>query len=355
MSDEWQHVEYPKIRNKVKDEVEGEEFVVTEKVHGANFSFVTNGVEVRCARRRDFLKDEEKFYNYKRFHAQYEAAILRLFKRIRDERPVTFVHLYGELYGGAYPHRDVKRVATASTVQHVVYYSPDNHFSAFDVMITTTNDEQVFLSHDDMTRHLDACSIPYLPPLLITSNFAEALSFNLEFTTHIPAALGLPPLSPTIHANDNIPNPKNIAEGVVVKQRSGGGVDTRFVLKLKHPLFDETKAVKTTQVKAVMRATGSYFRVVMTAVEENVTATRVAAALSKVAEVDMSKGVKDNESLEAVVGEMVNDVEEEVKSSCSDAMTNLTPEQREKVRVVIEKKSRGAVISYLCSIERASA
>ncbi len=40
---------------------EKETYVVQEKVHGANFSFFTDGKEVKIAKRTDFIEENEMF------------------------------------------------------------------------------------------------------------------------------------------------------------------------------------------------------------------------------------------------------------------------------------------------------
>jgi hypothetical protein len=49
-----------KLFDKYKDEI----WVMTEKIHGSNFSFIYNGIVLQCARRNDILKPGENFHNY---------------------------------------------------------------------------------------------------------------------------------------------------------------------------------------------------------------------------------------------------------------------------------------------------
>ena len=82
-----------------------EEWVVTEKVHGANFSCHTDGKECRYARRRDFLKENEGFYDFKKadFMTDFSAKVLDIFQRVKEivnDGEIFHVIVYGELFGG---------------------------------------------------------------------------------------------------------------------------------------------------------------------------------------------------------------------------------------------------------------
>ena len=86
-----------------------EEWVVLEKVHGANFSCHTNGEECKFARRRDFLKENEGFYNYKKadFMKAFGEKAKHIFKRVQEllvGKEVAQVIIYGEVFGGKHFH-----------------------------------------------------------------------------------------------------------------------------------------------------------------------------------------------------------------------------------------------------------
>ena len=82
-----------------------EDWIVLEKVHGANFSCHTNGEECKFGRRRDFLKDNEGFYNYKKtdFMKGFCDKALHIFKRVQEmivDKEVSQVTIFGEIFGG---------------------------------------------------------------------------------------------------------------------------------------------------------------------------------------------------------------------------------------------------------------
>ena len=82
-----------------------EEWIVLEKVHGANFSCHTDGKECKFARRRDFLKEIEGFYSYKEadFMKGFDDKAVHIYKRVQElncGQEIAQVVIYGEICGG---------------------------------------------------------------------------------------------------------------------------------------------------------------------------------------------------------------------------------------------------------------
>lgn len=65
------------------------EWVVQEKVHGANTSFLCDGDEVRFAKRTSVLSEDDKFYDFTSLLEAYKPRVVSLFKRIRDTYPAV--------------------------------------------------------------------------------------------------------------------------------------------------------------------------------------------------------------------------------------------------------------------------
>ena len=80
------------------------EYVVQEKVHGANTSFLCDGETVRFAKRTSMLEDGEQFYDYPELLERYRDRVLKLFGGIKAKFPeVTHISVFGEMFGGLYP------------------------------------------------------------------------------------------------------------------------------------------------------------------------------------------------------------------------------------------------------------
>ncbi|CAG8465772.1 3562_t:CDS:2 [Racocetra fulgida] len=228
----------------------------TEKIHGANFSFFTNGHEIKCARRNGFIAPDEDFYNYQSMLTKYTLQILLLHKLMLSKNLIRgeMIIIYGELFGGKYPHPDITKDVKENLnpihpIQSGVYYSPKTEFIAFDLF-----DGVDLLDFDIMEELLNASDIPYLKPL-IKDSYENVIKFDPNFTTTIPKLFGYPtPLPPPF--NDNM------AEGIVIKpvKNIRTSKRRRVILKIKAPNFDErkknpdklSKKVKVTSVDKVM-------------------------------------------------------------------------------------------------------
>jgi hypothetical protein len=85
------------------------DFVVTEKIHGANMAVCALIVPVRCAlaKRREWIDaDDDVFFGFRDISADLEECIhASLDGYAAKARPlVTRLFVYGELFGGKYAH-----------------------------------------------------------------------------------------------------------------------------------------------------------------------------------------------------------------------------------------------------------
>jgi Rnl2 family RNA ligase len=178
-----------------------QDYVVQEKVHGANLCFITNGIDIISAKRTELISDDENFYNSKKVLKKYESKIFQLFKLISDKFiDVSQVTLFGELFGGVYPHTDVEKVSTAVFIQKGVYYCPDNDFYAFDILV---NKEQ-YLDTDTINSLFETVGFLYARTLF-RGSLNDCLQYPNNFQSQISKWIGLPDLA------------QNICEGVVIR------------------------------------------------------------------------------------------------------------------------------------------
>lgn len=145
-----------------------EEYIVTEKVHGANFSFwlseENNEVIIRCAKRSGWIEDSEKFFNYKPVLDKYKQSLITLYQDLSVDTLVV----YGELYGG--------------NIQSGMCYKEEQDFIAFDV-IGSNNGEYQVISKDIMFELLETYNIPTTPIIGIYPTLKEALDVKESFTS----------------------------------------------------------------------------------------------------------------------------------------------------------------------------
>ena len=60
------------------EKLTGGEWIVTEKIHGSNFCFSTNGKEIKCAKRNSLIEDEKSFFGHKEIQKRLEPAIRKV-------------------------------------------------------------------------------------------------------------------------------------------------------------------------------------------------------------------------------------------------------------------------------------
>ncbi len=233
-----QFIKYSSIENSYRDKFmdiireegkDGGEWVVMEKVHGAQFTIYYDGAEVLASTRTAFLTPDMDFYNWQDVVAVNREKLLQLYAILKAQNPaIQEVAVYGELFGGSYPHPDVPKVKTAKRLQKGVFYHPDNLFYAFDIRV-----DGKYLTVDETNSLFEQTGFFYARPLF-RGTLEECNQYADDFPSKISEWLGLPPIA------------ENIAEGIVIKP-----IDARFIrlgdrviLKSKNEKFKERKSLK---------------------------------------------------------------------------------------------------------------
>lgn len=233
-----EHFKYSSIENTYREKFiemikeegkDGGEWVVTEKIHGGQLAFYYDGNELKASTRTTFLTEGIDFFNYETVMAANADKVKKLYDLLAKEREeLSLVIVYGELFGGDYPHPDVPKVKTAKRLQKGVAYHPDNLFYAFDIRA-----DGRYLSVDDANRLFEAAGFFYAKPLM-RGTFQECLQHPDNFLSVISEWLGLPPIE------------DNITEGIVIKPVEPDflRVGERLILKSKNEKFKERKSKK---------------------------------------------------------------------------------------------------------------
>lgn len=202
-----------------------EVFIVQEKVHGANFSFFTDGKEIKIAKRTAFIEKDEKFYNAHQILERYRKNVIDVFEKVKTIYPdLETVVIYGELFGGGYKHKEVEPVKDAIKVQKGVEYAPYNEFYAFDIKLNGIT----YLDTDLVNQIFEETGFFYAK-ILFQGTLDEALKFPNVFDSKIPAWLGLPEIE------------NNMCEGTIVKtlKTKYFGNGSRVILKNKNEKWVE--------------------------------------------------------------------------------------------------------------------
>jgi len=213
------------------------EWCITEKVHGSNFAYYITATEMKPAKRNSMLSEGENFYQYLRLANKVPHKLTAMWdflaeKGNDDEKPYYMI-VYGELFGGHYPHPDIPADHSVRMIQKGVWYHPDINFYIFDIWL---NDR--FL---DMDMVIDLCQLHdlFCVEILQRGTLVECLKYPNEFQTTIPERLGLPKIEP------------NICEGWVLKPVSNIFEEngSRIILKSKNDKFKEVEATPIKRMK----------------------------------------------------------------------------------------------------------
>jgi len=212
------------------------EWVVTEKVDGSCFSFISDGDNVQVAKRTSVLSENElsKFFDADIMLEKYKDKVLELTKYMQEVYNVSEVQIYGEHFGGIYGGETIEGY---SKIQKRVNYIPFTDFIVFDILLTSEN-KKLFLDWNDVKYFSIKFGLKVVPELY-RGTFEECLKYPNLFQTKIPEMYGL----------EYIEN--NIAEGVVIKPikdlRFADG--ERVILKNKNDKFKEKGKIKKSKIK----------------------------------------------------------------------------------------------------------
>lgn len=254
------------------------EFVVQEKVHGANLTFITDGIEIKCAKRTGLLEPDEKFFNYQKIRDKYQEKNLKTFEEVKKLEPqMDLLYIFGELFGGYYPHPEVAKVPGAIRLQQGVFYSPDNDFYAFDLRIYN----KTYLSLNQSMEIFEKIGFLYAKPLF-KGTLYECLQYPNEFESYISGWLGLPKIE------------NNIAEGIVIKPLVTRFLPdkSRVIIKNKNPKYEE-KIIKKNKIKRPKPELSGKIKNFQEEVKTYINQNRLETVISKVGKPDIGFFAKD--------------------------------------------------------------
>ena len=277
-------------------------WVALEKIHGAQLVVAVDGQGVRFGKRKSWLAEDENFFGWQLLRPVLEQSARAVYAALGA--PVT---LYGELFGGAYPHPAVQRIPGLQAVQTGIWYTPDLRWALFDARVG-----EEFLAWSEL-KEIAIRSELLTPPLIATGTCAALGQVSHRFPTRVPALFGLPEL------------PDNLAEGVVMKPDAREKVAERSALKRKIPEFDEARFDESEPMDPSQRLSAQELAALA---RRFVNPARLASARSKVGE---GTGVLD---------EVVLDVMLDLSAAFSAAMATLGPEGEAEIDAAIREAAR---------------
>ncbi|WP_298508382.1 RNA ligase family protein [uncultured Kordia sp.] len=305
-------------------------WVVTEKVHGANFSFVYENGSLKFAKRKAYLSWEDDFFGFQIVVNQLETNIIRLFEELSTQISGTKFIMYGELFGGSYPHSSVEADTTVQAVQTGVYYSPTINFCSFDIAIETEGvSTKTYLDYETAISYFEKHGIFYAKPLLI-GKFGEAVNFNTRINSTIPKQLQLPELT------------ENLIEGVVIKpynKLENAVISSRPIVKLKNKEFEEEKfhQAEKWSYTAKLSSKSEDLSFILEELRNYITTNRLESAISKIGALDMT----NTQRVTDIETEFFKDTLVDFNENNDNLLEELTTDEQhwihERVRAEIQK------------------
>ena len=255
------------------------QYVIQEKVHGANTSFLCDGHQVQFAKRTSVLPEEEKFYDYPELLEAYKERVIRLYSCIKRKYPnVTSISVFGEMFGGMYPHKEVKPMHRYTTIQKGVCYTPIHEFYGFDIFLFAEQEKR-YLPVAEVNGLFEQFGFFYAKALF-QGTLMECLKYPNAFHSKVAEWLGFPAID------------DNICEGVVIRPvepvflRNG----SRVLIKSKNERFAEKKSVKKrNKIFEEPTPMSDELKVLIGEVELYVTENRLANVVSHIGEVHVTK------------------------------------------------------------------
>lgn len=304
------------------------DWVITEKVHGANFSFVYEKGLLRFAKRKEYLAWEDDFFAFQALVNKVEDKVLRIFEQISlDFRAKKYI-IYGELFGGAYPHPEVEAYPHLQAIQTGVYYSPAIEFCAFDIAIERSG-EKSYLDYKIAMEYFEKNGLFYAKPLWI-GKLHKAFSFDTRFNSTIPPALPL--------LEDNL------VEGVVVKPlQEIQELENRPIFKIKNAEFEEESKfheAKKWHYIPDLKSRSVELSFLLEDLRKYVTQNRLNSAISKIGHLDFNNEAR----VLAIKDEFLNDVITEFNQAYSNILADLPETEQEwliaRIKIDIQKCMR---------------
>lgn len=290
---------YPSIENSYREkyinnwlvkfpELEMEEFIITEKIHGANFQIFITPDDFRFGKRNSFIKEDEKFFGYEPVMEKYTEMIMEMQFYLKENN-YDSMRMFGELFG--------------SNIQKGVDYGEKKKFKVFDIYI-----EDRLLSQKDAVDLINDLGYGsyYVPIITVVEGIKKALEFDAEFDTLLSD------------------KEDNICEGVVIKPyRKAYTFDglAPFHLKVKNKKFLE-RASKSNKPKVAM---SDKFKEVQDIYADHLTDNRLQGIFSKYGEINEPKQMGE------YIEYMLEDAKEDFLKDYMDEFMEVPSGERSKI------------------------
>lgn len=211
------------------------DWIVTEKIYGANLSIWYNGDSnnYEVASRIKVLDENDEFHNYRKaITYRFFVQLRKLYHHLKynEGMDIETVVIYGELFGGYWPkdiQANIEHDPEPQIITDGIYYSPNVHFIGFDIGVVIDG-EFMLLPYDKAYELANKSFIDY-SEILFRGSLEECMNYDCAFSSTIPKRVA------GVHLDNNI------CEGVVISPTTpyytNGG--ERFIFKNKTDKYKE--------------------------------------------------------------------------------------------------------------------
>jgi Rnl2 family RNA ligase len=325
-----------KIRQHPEFKKYASDWVVTEKVHGSNFSFVVtrkdDNMILEVAKRTAIIEDISTA-PYKKATAtvrqKYDDCAIQAYDYVCDyivpDSYVTKVAIFGELFGGEYVRNNTEGTRPIFTE---VLYCPHHDFYAFDIFITYDNSQAIvnrWLSFDEAEKVFLACGFNIYAKALVRGSFEECMDYNIAFTTTIPKLFDLEPIAEIFDKRDHAPN---ICEGVVVRPNQS------FMVSGERAMFKKKNLKFIEKISSKVQRRKDYVTTCWEELLLYITKARLSNVISKIGE---------DAQIDELVSEMNKDVKTEFIVENEKLWSKITEEEQQK----LDQKLNARVLKFV--------
>jgi len=299
---------FPKIAAGRVDTTGYDDWVATEKIHGAQVVVGVDERGVRIGKRKGWLEPDEPFFAWQMLRPTLEAAGHAVHAALGTSGRTW---IYGELFGGRYPHPNVAEIPGLMPVQTGIWYAPTLEYAVFDIVHEAAGYSPVFLAQAQVADLARPGGLR-CAPRLGRGRLADLDHLPVRYVTQVPALFGLPAIA------------DNLAEGYVLKP-AGEATISRPAVKRKIAEFDELRFDESSAFNA--KALPSEAELLALA-QQLVNHARLAAARSKV-------GADPRRIVEEAVLDALIDLRDMLPLRCG----TLSTEQEQRLQRQLEERA----------------
>jgi Rnl2 family RNA ligase len=305
------------------------EWCVTEKAHGSQYSIFYDGIDLRPAKRSCLIAEDDNFNGSLKVFADNKDKIVAIYKELNLTSGEDVLAVCGEIIGGSYPHPEVTKSTNATRVQKGIFYSPENLFYAFDIMVN-----ERYLNYDEAVKLFTKHNIFYAK-ILKRGTLTECLQFPNEYKSYLPSWLGLPEIEGD-----------NVCEGNVIKliESKHFSTGSRVILKNKNDKWkeksSESKNPKLPKEEIIVSPEAE---ILINELESYVCENRLHNVLSKI-------GVVTQKDFGKILGSLSVDALKDFRKDFEDQINLLSEEEQKILNKRVNLISQGLVRSHFVDI-----